>query len=165
MNEKVICDMEDLVAIADATRSATGSNDTYSVSELSDAAVAVISSGGGAQSAVLYTAQTLTDDQKFQARLNIDAVPTSRTVNGKSLASNIVLSASDVGADSQGSAAQALVDSKSYTDTKIGELENKSSEATGDDMIDLLMSMDVLPAISDADGAILTDENDAILLV
>ena len=121
MSEKIICDREDLVAIADATRTATGNTGTYSVSELRDAAVAAIGSGGGLQGAVLYVAQTLTDDQKFQARLNIDAVPTSRTVNGKPMSTNITLSASDVGADSQGSAAKALADAKSYVDTKIGE--------------------------------------------
>lgn len=55
---------------------------------------------------------------------NIDGLQTSldekvsitRTVNGKSLASDILLSASDVGADSSGSATNALNNAKEYTD-------------------------------------------------
>lgn len=42
--------------------------------------------------------QVLTEIQKGYARDNIGAVPISRTINGKSLASNITLAAADVGA-------------------------------------------------------------------
>ncbi len=42
--------------------------------------------------------QILTEDQKGYARDNIGAVPVSRTINGKSLASDITLSAENVGA-------------------------------------------------------------------
>ena len=42
--------------------------------------------------------QMLTEDQKGYARDNIGAVPTSRTINGKSLASDITLAAADIGA-------------------------------------------------------------------
>lgn len=51
----------------------------------------------------------------------ISAVPTSRTVNGKALSSNITLSASDVGADVSGAANTALVNAKAYTDAEIAE--------------------------------------------
>lgn len=44
-------------------------------------------------------------------------VPTTRTVNGKALSSNITLSASDVGADSAGSASSALASAKTYADS------------------------------------------------
>ena len=44
-------------------------------------------------------------------------VPITRTINGKSLAENITLSASDVGADASGSASSALAEAKQYTDT------------------------------------------------
>ena len=73
MNEKVICDKEDLTAIANAVRTNTGSSDTYNVSELSVAAVSAIENGGSANS-VLYIEQTLTEEQKEQARTNISAV-------------------------------------------------------------------------------------------
>lgn len=42
MSEKIICNAQDLVAIADAVRASTGSTETYNVSELSEAAVDLI---------------------------------------------------------------------------------------------------------------------------
>lgn len=48
-------------------------------------------------------------------------VPTSRTVNGKALSSNISLSASDVGADVSGASSSALASAKSYVDAEITE--------------------------------------------
>lgn len=56
-----------------------------------------------------------------QTQLNAK-VPTSRTVNGKALSSNITLSYSDVGADASGSASNALASAKNYTDTKVANL-------------------------------------------
>lgn len=56
-------------------------------------------------------------------------VPTSRTVNGKALSSNITLSASDVGADASGSANTALTNAKAYTDQEIANLLENSTEA------------------------------------
>ena len=44
MSEKVICDKEDLTAIADAVRTSTGSTGTYNVPELSAAALSPIES-------------------------------------------------------------------------------------------------------------------------
>ena len=52
------------------------------------------------------------------------AVPQTRTVNGKPLSSNVTLVASDIDADASGSAAQALMDAKSYTDAKVGTVES-----------------------------------------
>ena len=72
MSEQVICNKEDLVAIADAVRNSTSSTETYSVPELRVATVAALENSGSA-TAVLYTEQTLTDAQKEQARLNIGA--------------------------------------------------------------------------------------------
>lgn len=59
-------------------------------------------------------------------------VPTSRTINGKALTSDITLSATDVGADASGSADTALESAKSYTDTKISEV---SAIVDGDNLI------------------------------
>lgn len=47
MSDKVLCEMSDLTAIANAVRSATGSTDTYNVEQLSLAATAAIANGGG----------------------------------------------------------------------------------------------------------------------
>ena len=71
-NEYVVCEKQDLTAIADAVRSGTGSTATFNVSELSVAASDMIR--GGAANAVLYTEQSLTEAQKVQARANIGAV-------------------------------------------------------------------------------------------
>lgn len=62
----------------------------------------------------------------------IGAVPTSRTVNGKLLSSNITLSASDVGADTTGSASAALASAKSYTDTLIGNINSVLDAINGE---------------------------------
>lgn len=47
MSEKVLCDKEDLTAIADAIRTSTGSSETFNVPELSTMASRMIASGGG----------------------------------------------------------------------------------------------------------------------
>ena len=60
----------------------------------------------------------------------IGAVPTTRTINGKKLSSNITLSASDVGADASGSANAALTSAKSYTDEQIDIVEDNLSSHT-----------------------------------
>lgn len=67
-------------------------------------------------------------------------VPTSRTINGKSLLANISLSASDVGADTEGSADTALAEAKSYTDTKVSALVNGAPE-TLDTLSELASAM------------------------
>ena len=49
----------------------------------------------------------------------INAVPTSRTINGKALSENIFLYAADIGADENGAANTALLNAKAYTDAAI----------------------------------------------
>ena len=51
-------------------------------------------------------------------------VPDSRTINGMALSNNITLSASDVGADASGSADEALISAKEYTDTEVTAIKN-----------------------------------------
>lgn len=51
-------------------------------------------------------------------------VPDSRTINGMALSNNITLSASDIGADASGSADEALVSAKEYTDTEVTAIKN-----------------------------------------
>lgn len=51
-------------------------------------------------------------------------VPDSRTINGMALSTNITLSASDVGADASGSANEALISAKEYTDTEVTATKN-----------------------------------------
>ena len=77
--EKIICDKEDLVAIANAVRNGTGSTETFNVNELSIAASSMI---GVASTAVLYTGQSLTDAQKAQARENIGVPSVDEIIQG-----------------------------------------------------------------------------------
>jgi hypothetical protein len=82
-------------------------------------------------------------------------VPTSRTVNGKALSSNITLTAANVGADASGSASQALTDAKSYTDSKIADLVNSAPETLdtlGEIATALAENDSVISAINEAIG-------------
>lgn len=65
-------------------------------------------------------AKFLRNDNTWQTvtTANIGAVPTSRTVNGKALSSNISLTASDVGADASGAASGVQVNLNSHTGNK-----------------------------------------------
>lgn len=86
-------------------------------------------------------------------------VPTSCTINGKALSSNITLSASDVGADASGTAQtkadNALSSAKNYTDTKISALIN-SAPTTLDTLGEIATAMeenvDVVTVLEDAIG-------------
>ena len=91
---------------------------------------------------------------------SLDAkVPISRTVNGKALSSNISLTASDVGADTSGTAQTkadaALASAKSYTDQEIADLIN-SAPTTLDTLGEIATAMqeneDVVEALEDAIG-------------
>lgn len=67
-------------------------------------------------------------------------VPTTRTINGKALSTNIILSASDIGAassthnhdsiyDAKGSSDVALASAKSYTDTNFANAQTYTDDA------------------------------------
>jgi hypothetical protein len=62
-----------------------------------------------------HTTNDITD---LQGKLDVK-VPTSRKVNNKQLTGDITLSASDVGADTAGSASAALTNAKTYTNQQI----------------------------------------------
>lgn len=126
----VVLTAADVGALPDTTSIPTKTSEIDNDSGFITAAQAPVQSVDGATGAVTtnavkYTEQTLTDDQKTQARTNIGAgtssfsgsyddlsnkptipstaadvgaVPTTRTVNGKALSADITLSASDVGA-------------------------------------------------------------------
>lgn len=58
------------------------------------------------------------DFEGLQAEVNAK-VPTERTINGKPLTDNVVLTASDIGADVSGSAGAVLEEAKTYIDTAL----------------------------------------------
>ena len=110
---------------------------------------------------------SIVDDSHNHVISNIDGlqtildakVPTSRTINGKALSSNIILGAGDVGADASGSASSALSSAKSYTDTEIAKLENTkgtySKPSGGIPKTDLTTS--VQESLGKADTALQTE--------
>ena len=65
---------------------------------------------------------------EVEKKIPTDYVPTSRKVNGKSLDSDISINATDIGAEENGAAAQALQNAKSYTDEQKTVLEEKISQ-------------------------------------
>lgn len=82
---------------------------THTVSDITDYTV---------DSSLSSTSENPVQNKVVNSALN-EKVPTSRTVNGKSLNSNITLSASDVGADASGSANTAESNAKSYTNQQV----------------------------------------------
>lgn len=70
-------------------------------------------------------------------------VPIERTVNGKSLHENITLAATDVGADVEGSAAQALTDAKAHTDTEVNKLSAMVAYIDENDNETVTLSVDL----------------------
>ena len=91
---------------------------------------------GVAIKSLIDSLQTVVDSKANSAHIHaisdvtnlqttLDAkVPDSRTINGMALSNNITLSASDVGADASGSANEALVSAKEYTDTEVTATKN-----------------------------------------
>ena len=77
-------------------------------------------------------------------------VPTSRTVNGKALSSNISLNYSDVGADKSGSASSALASAKSYSDTNLGTAKSYTDTKIGNLINGAPETMDTLKEVADA---------------
>ena len=77
-------------------------------------------------------------------------VPTSRTVNGKALSSNITLDYSDVGADKSGSASSALTSAKSYSDTNLGTAKSYTDTKIGNLINGAPETMDTLKEVADA---------------
>ena len=63
--------------------------------------------------------RTLETVETNVADVILNKVPKTRTVNGKTLESDVVLSANDVNADTKGSATNALTEAKEYTDSKL----------------------------------------------
>lgn len=77
-------------------------------------------------------------------------VPTSRTVNGKALSSNITLDYSDVGADKSGSASSALTSAKVYSDTNLGTAKSYTDTKIGNLINGAPETMDTLKEVADA---------------
>lgn len=77
-----------------------------------------------------------------------EKVPVSRTINGKGLYTNITLTASDINADPKGSAEDAVLESKEYTDNKIAELVGQAPEVM-DTIYELAEAMEANQSLVD----------------
>lgn len=77
-----------------------------------------------------------------------EKVPVSRTINGKGLHTNITLTASDINADPKGSAEDAVLESKEYTDSKIAELVGQAPEVM-DTIYELAEAMEANQSLVD----------------
>lgn len=95
----------------------------------------------GAANTALTNAKSYTDTEISELSTSVQSkldakVPTSRTVNGKALSTNITLTASDVGADASGAANTALTNAKKYTDDQLATIPTES--ATTDEILDFI---------------------------
>lgn len=56
-------------------------------------------------------------------------------------------------------------DWKQTDETQKDFIKNKPDVATDDDIIDLMLDMDMMPVVQDADGTILVDSDNTIILI
>ena len=83
---KIVVDGSKIIAIADAVRSQTGSEEEMSLSEITDE---IYSLNRTPKEAVLYIEQSLTDEQKAQARENIG-------ISGESINNSLIGTTEDI---------------------------------------------------------------------
>ena len=88
-------------------------------------------------------------------------VPSTRTVNGKTLTTNISLTAGDVGADASGSAAKALSDANAYTDAEIASLIGTAPE-TRNTLEELSTAISEHESVTDALNAAIGNKVDKV---
>ena len=103
-------------AIADAKKAGTDaqSNLTTHINNTSNPHGVTASQVGAVPTSRTVNGKALSSNITLSAS-DVSAVPTSRTVNGKALSSNITLSASDIGADASGSASTVQGNLDSHT--------------------------------------------------
>lgn len=147
MDEKVISNVSDLTPIADALRSTTGSTQTYSVPELTVAAVNAINAGGGS---VPIDATLTNQGQAADAKAVGDAL------NFKADTLHFH-TAAEVGADVSGAAANALANAKSYTDTQIAAIDYPVDSVNGKTGAVVLSASDVGADVSGSANTALTN--------
>ena len=111
---------------------------------------------------------TVNDDSHNHTIANVDGlqdaldakVPTSRTINGKALTTDITLDAAAVGADATGSAAQALADAKDYTDEKIDAIVGEGASETLDTIGEISKAIEDHRDVTDALNAAIGNKAD-----
>ena len=120
-----------LTAIADGVRNISGTTEEYTPEEM---AALMSNMSPGSSAAVLFTEQNLTENQKDQARKNIDTISTN----------DLELSVADWSQDDE--------NASNY-------IKNKPTE---DDALELVIEMGLVDPISDENNVIFTNENNLI---
>ena len=120
-----------LTAIADGVRNISGTTEEYTPEEM---AALMSNMSPGSSAAVLFTEQNLTENQKNQARKNIDTISTN----------DLELSMADWSQDDE--------NASNY-------IKNKPTE---DDALELVIEMGLVDPISDENNVIFTNENNLI---
>ena len=120
-----------LTAIADGVRNISGTTEEYTPEEM---AALMSNMSPGSSAAILFTEQNLTENQKNQARKNIDTISTN----------DLELSMADWSQDDE--------NASNY-------IKNKPTE---DDALELVIEMGLVDPISDENNVIFTNENNLI---
>lgn len=120
-----------LTAIADGVRNISGTTEEYTPEEM---AALMSNMSPGSSAAVLFTEQNLTENQKNQARKNIDTISTN----------DLELSVADWSQDDE--------NASNY-------IKNKPTE---DDALELVIEMGLVDPISDENNVIFTNKNNLI---
>lgn len=134
MAEKIICEASDLTAIADAVRASTGGTDTFTVPELSAAAVSVIGEDVTAETTE-YT-ELLTDLEAA-----VDALPDAGSGSGGSVETCTVTCT----LNSEFSYASGI--ELDYTTIKDGELTHEYETITPGDSVQIVVPCGALMAL------------------
>lgn len=161
-------DTVELVAGTNVTLTPDATNDKITIAAKDTTYAAAGSTLGliktGGDLTITNGVAQVNDDSHNHVISNVDGlqssldskVPTTRTVNGKSLSANISLTASDVGADASGSADSALGQAKSYTDSKIdaimGEGASETLDTIGEISDAIIANQDMLTTLNNAVG-------------
>ena len=123
-----------LTAIADGVRNISGTTEEYTPEEM---AALMSNMSPGSSAAVLFTEQNLTENQKNQARKNIDTISTN----------DLELSVADWSQDDE--------NASNY-------IKNKPSIASDEDIMDFMSELNYISPVTTANGSILTNNSGEI---
>ena len=78
---------------------------------------------------------------------------------------NVVKSVNGVVPDESGNVQTPQSDWDETNETSPAFIKNKPEAATDEEIIDMMLSIDMMPVMQDADGSILVDSDEAILMI
>lgn len=135
MSDNIYLIKEDtLTAIADGVRNISGTTEEYTPEEM---AALMSNMSPGSSAAVLFTEQNLTENQKNQARKNIDTISTN----------DLELSVADWSQDDENA---------------LNYIKNKPTIAADEEIMDFMAEINLITPVTSSDGDILTGNNGEI---